>query len=209
VSLANFNDQEGVRLTDGQIDGFGNYCASIGFAGYAADLTVSNCFAGIGVGRGAVAERINSYNNKYGIDLTAEAILRDSTAVDNILNGVQVNVIDRRVIIENNQIIGNGSSGIFAKGPILADNNFISTNSIGIYVSDDAAGSKIEGNVIHDNENTGLYVQDLSGVAGIALSGNALSRNGPSDTSPQISGDNASRVVEISANMCNDNTVCD
>ncbi|RFF27192.1 MULTISPECIES: right-handed parallel beta-helix repeat-containing protein [unclassified Wenzhouxiangella] len=208
IKLADFADRKGIHIANGQIDGFGNYCMSVGFAGYGADLTLSNCFAGTGAGRGAVLERVRSYNNRYGIDITGEAILRHSTSVDNIVNGVQVNTDDRRVIMERNQIHDNGSSGIHANGPLLAKDNFISDNSIGIRLGGDAAGSSLEGNVIRKNSSQGIYISNLNGSAGVAISSNALSGNGSSDTSPQISGPDSTRVIELTPNMCNNSTTC-
>ena len=85
IMLVDFNARKGIHVVNGQIDGFGNYCMEVGVSGLAADLTLSNCFAGISAGRGAVVERVRAYNNRYGIDMTGEAMIRDSSSMDNII----------------------------------------------------------------------------------------------------------------------------
>ncbi|NDY94404.1 right-handed parallel beta-helix repeat-containing protein [Wenzhouxiangella limi] len=198
----------GLHVVNGQVDGFGNYCMTVGASGFAADITASNCFAGLGVARGSVAERVKAVNNLFGIDMLAEAIIRNSSTIDNIINGIQINSSLRRGIIENCLIIGNGSHGIQAFSPTLITGNLISTNLNGIYFSGAAAGSSAIDNVIQGNENAGVLVNSLDGTAGISFSNNSLSSNGSEPFESQFIFDDPARIIELTPNLCHSSALC-
>jgi hypothetical protein len=207
VRLSNFQENSGISLVNGQINGFGNYCATVGRAGYAADLVLSNCFAGIGLGRGAVAERIRAFNNRFGIDILNTAVVRDAFAFDNIENGIQINQ-GRKSIIENSHISANGNHGVKADSPTLMKNNLISENgAYGIRAAFGVAGSKIEGNVILNNAQAGIFVGDIgSGV--LAIEGNTLTGNSTGDAGSQILEGGTDNIIELGLNLCADTTLC-
>ncbi len=198
----------GLHVINGQVEGFGNYCMTVGRSGFVADVTARNCFAGIGVGRGAVAERVRAVNNLFGIDMLAEAIIRDSSSIDNVINGIQINSSLRRGIIENSLIIGNGNHGIQALSPTLIRGNLVSTNRNGIFFSGASAGSSVIDSVIQGNTNTGVLVIALEGTAGISLSNNAFTSNGSDPFDSQLVFDDSDRIFELSPNLCHSRSPC-
>lgn len=206
IVLGGGDELEGISIINGQIRGFDSYCATVGVSGYAADLVLTDCFAGIGLGRGAVGERIRAFNNRYGIDILSSAVVRDSFAFENIVFGIQINP-DRRSIIQSSHIQSNGSNGIRTSSPTLISDCMISQNgSAGVRFDSGSSGSKASGNVIVLNSSSGFVVSDLAGGS-VAIDGNSFSDNLDGSPLNQISASIGS-VVEIGVNMCGNTTEC-
>lgn len=192
----------GTHISNGQISGFGNYCAEVGFNGYVSDLSISHCFAGISVGDGAIVERVRTFNNRFGFDLTGKATIRNSASFSNIQNGVHINASGgRRSLIEHNQISNNGGQGVSAASAVLMIGNVITDNGgSGVLFAGESGGSNAQNNMIHSNAQAGIQINSLAGGGAIGMGGNTISGNGNGQNGSQVVG--AGARIYLSPNLC-------